>query len=319
LTETIDSLKSDPVFVVDRFVEAVLQDNLTGLSEHDKMKVRRIADCVADTLSKISISELADAIIGEWRENRVGIQLLFIRSVAFNDHFNLADDDRLKLRKLVGQIESEVDSETKERVTRALTLVWKNNSDVIVAKFIRSLIAKASRKSGLDEDDNEIVQRLLNNFDAFLISVEDALKSAVSAQRNFNVIAKECVELLGAYAEGPMSLIRNCVLSLGRVPPETGLLVGRMLYYVFGASKGAKVDIQQLTCSYEGSYARVRTDFGEQPGDAKLVVFDTILILATKSDFCLVHAHIPQLSKEMFTLDLEMQNWIKNVRMAQLR
>ena len=319
LTEIIDSLKSDPVFVVDRFVEAILQDNLSGLSAYDEMKVRRIADCVADTLGTISISELADAIIGEYKENKVSIHLLFIRSVVFNDHFNLANDARVRLRKLVGQIESEVDAVTKERIARALTLAWENNAAVIVATFVRSLIARASRESSLDENDNEIVQGLLNNFDAFLLSVEDRLKSSVSAQRNFNVIAKECGELIAAYAEGPMSLIRNCVLNLGRVPPETGLLVGRMLYYVFGASKGAKVDIQQLTCSYEGSYARVRTEVGEQSEGAGLVTFDYILILATKSDFCLVHSHIPQLSKEMFTLDIEMQNWIKNVRMAQLR
>src|SRR5262249_42218665 len=111
LTEIIDSLKSDPVFVVDKFVEAILQDNLIGLSADDKMKVRRIADCVAEALSTISISELVDAIMGEWSENKVGIHLLFIRSVVFNDHFNLADGDRSKLRKLVGQIESEVDAE----------------------------------------------------------------------------------------------------------------------------------------------------------------------------------------------------------------
>jgi hypothetical protein len=231
----------------------------------------------------------------------------------------VTDDDRVKLRKLVDQIDSEVDAETQERIIGAATLVWENNAAVIVATFVRSLLAKASGPYELDEDDDRIVQSLLNNFDAFLLSVNDKLKGAVSAQRNFNVIAEECLGLLATYAEGPMSLIRNCVLSLGRVPPETGLLVGRMLYYVFGASKGAKVDIQQLSCSYEGSYARVRTEVGERSGNAGLVVYDYILILATKSDFCLVHAHIPLLSKEMDTLDIEMQNWIKNVRMAQLR
>jgi hypothetical protein len=71
-----------------------------------------------------------------------------------------------------------------------------------------------------------------------------------------------------------------------------------MLYYVLGVSNGGKVDIQQLSSSYEGSFARVRTESvaGNEENETA-VTNDYILILASKSDVCLVHVHIPVLSK----------------------
>ena len=65
------------------------------------------------------------------------------------------------------------------------------------------------------------------------------------------------------------------------MPPETGLLIGRLLFFVFGVAKGGKIDIEQLTSSYEGSFAAFAQRRRREGSDADWRVSnDYVLILA---------------------------------------
>lgn len=136
-------------------------------------------------------------------------------------------------------------------------------------------------------------------------------------------IQKDFEQLFDSYQNLPAHLIGNGMGSLTNVTPETGLLIGRLLFYVFGASKEGRIDIEQLTLGYTGSFARVRRAVSLAMDDpsksSTYYIYDNILIIATKSDFCLIHIRVPHFNDDLRQLDNEAQAWLKQVRLLELR
>lgn len=121
--------------------------------------------------------------------------------------------------------------------------------------------------------------------------------------------ASQSFEQLMALGFGyPLTMLGNCISSLGKLRPESGLLIGRLLYYVFGVARGSSIDVPYLTTSYDGSFARIVATSGD------LVTQDHVLVLASKDNFCLVHVHVPLIGDRERELDAHAQAWIKAVR-----
>lgn len=132
----------------------------------------------------------------------------------------------------------------------------------------------------------------------------------------------EAVEAATKQFEVPTRLVMNGMNSLSEVTPESGLLLGRLLFYVFASSGQGRVDIEYLTVGYSGSYARTRRTIQYAPPNGEVrntYVFDHILILATKSDFCLVHIRVPHLSDRLRDVDTRAQAWMRQLRLREFR
>jgi hypothetical protein len=135
-------------------------------------------------------------------------------------------------------------------------------------------------------------------------------------------LADDAAENLMRLFQAPTSLALNGISTLSEVTPESGLLFGRLLFYVFAVSNTGRVDIESLVVGYNGSYARTRraVSYTTLSGTEETkYVFDHILILSTKSDFCLVHIRMPHFSDRLRDLDQTTQAWIKQLRLQELR
>ena len=143
-------------------------------------------------------------------------------------------------------------------------------------------------------------------------------------QEKINAIAAEMDRNFDARFRVPSYLLQNGMGSLGNVTPEAGLLFGRLLFYVFGVAEDGRVDINQLVIAYEGSYAQlsrtIETADPQHSGAVRqFVVTDDVLILATKSDFCLIHIRIPEINDQLKQLGTKSREWLMQVRMRESR
>ncbi|MBB5411970.1 hypothetical protein HDG34_005936 [Paraburkholderia sp. HC6.4b] len=159
---------------------------------------------------------------------------------------------------------------------------------------------------------------------AFTSQEQDTIFENLSEQQR-----EEKIERIGGeledrflyYTEIPLQLVGNGMESLTRVTPETGLLFGRLLFYVFGVSGEGRIDVERLVSNYSGSYARLRRSIsvGDGKEDATAYVYDDVLILASKSDFCLVHIRVPVLDDRLKQVEHDAQTWLRQVRMREFR
>ena len=162
---------------------------------------------------------------------------------------------------------------------------------------------------------------------AFTPSEQETVLGALGAteaarQQRLGQIADEAEQYLQAYFEVPSKLLGNGMESLAAVTPESGLLLGRLLFYVLAISANGRVDIEHMTLGYSGSYARTRRAVHFSRADASSAtvhVFDHILILATKSDFCLIHVRVPHFDDRLRQLDRDAQAWLRQIRMREFR
>lgn len=143
-------------------------------------------------------------------------------------------------------------------------------------------------------------------------------------QEKIEAIARKVEKELDARFKVPAYLLLNGMESLNNVTPEAGLLFGRLLFYVFGVSQDGRVDINQLVIGYEGSYAQLsrtieRPDLHNPGRMETFTVVDDVLIMATKSDFCLVHIRVPELDDRLKALSKSSREWMMQVRMREFR
>jgi hypothetical protein len=148
--------------------------------------------------------------------------------------------------------------------------------------------------------------------------------ASTTSQQKIDAIANRVRQQLEARFEVPGTLLKNGMGSLSEVTPEAGLLFGRLLFYVFGVSLDGRVDVNQLIIGYAGSYARlsrtIKVEDPENPGkDETYSVIDEVLIISTKSDFCLVHVHVPELNDRLRAVSRKSHEWLMQVRMREFR
>lgn len=254
--------------------------------------------------------EEANRIIEDWKENSTEkIETIIKIMIPNMENLKLSQRNIIEIFKRVKQD-------------------WLNNKNHKINELIKTVLPPDDDLIFTKEDVEDLLKIIGEDTEDETEKKEKEVIKAIHAKNSlfknvdsYEKILEELKTLIKQYIETPYYMFMNCVKSLSKMSPETGLLIGRMLYYVFSVSNGGKVDIQQLSSSYEGSYARVRTEkeFEDNGKKQKIVFNDHILILATKSDFCLVHAHIPLHSIEMYGLHIEIQNWIKNIRLALLK
>lgn len=192
---------------------------------------------------------------------------------------------------------------------------------------------------GLTPDGRTLFDQKLDRFIEPANALQAFLASSFSADERASVFASlgkteearnaqltrltaEAVEAASKQFEVPTRLVMNGMNSLSEVTPESGLLLGRLLFYVFATSGKGRVDIEHLTVGYAGSYARTRRTIQIAAPNGELrstYLFDHILILATKSDFCLVHIRVPHLSDRLRDVDTRAQAWMRQLRLREFR
>ncbi|CAE6856040.1 hypothetical protein [Paraburkholderia domus] len=146
--------------------------------------------------------------------------------------------------------------------------------------------------------------------------------TAGQQQVMINAIADKVRKQIDRNFEVPNKIIHNGIESFIYVTPESGLLLGRLLFYVFGVYPEGRVDIDQLVISYSGSYAHLSRAVEIIGPDKKLKgynVVDELLILSTKSDFCLIHVRVPESDARLQAVETRAHEWLLQIRMRERR
>jgi hypothetical protein len=311
-------------------IEAVFPPKALGLLSADYKNVRSIIkegeELLEDNLLSRLLNEAENVSKNEAVIVTIKTIISIIKETFLRESSNLSQDDNDKIYRLRTIIDNKLSRESRSRLQNYIEKQIQDESGFLLRRIIRAILPSDSPR--LSAEEHEHVRWFLENFQQYLQDVGQSVSALIRTYSDVEEAAgqmrqavREISTALSEYAESPLTLLRNCISSLSKMPPETGLLMGRLLYFIFGTSRGDKVDIQQLSLSYEGSYARIRTECEANNESAALgcIKHDYLLLLATKSDFCLVHAHIPFTSDEMWALDSEVLNWIRNIRLVQLR